>query len=140
MLLKHLQPHFLPVPPAARGITSLRPLRPACAVLLSALAHAGNAGPAETETAFRQGGQMLGFAADDFLLHPLEECTFTALDAAFTELAGATPQIRRRVLEAAARTAATDGIIRAAEAELLRAFADALGCPAPLFPDPAQPA
>ena len=66
--------------------------------------------------------------------------TFTALDAAFTELAGATPQIRRRVLEAAARTAATDGIIRAAEAELLRAFADALGCPAPLFPDPAQPA
>ena len=39
----------------------------------------------------------------------------------------------QRVLEACARTVASDGILRTREAELLRAMADTLDCPIPPF-------
>ncbi len=43
----------------------------------------------------------------------------------------ATPPLKRQVLQACAEYIAADGRVTIAEAELLRASADTLGCPMP---------
>jgi hypothetical protein len=60
-----------------------------------------------------------------------EECGLADVDAALFKLARATPRIKRKVLETCADYIAADGRVAVAEAELLRATADTLGCPMP---------
>jgi uncharacterized tellurite resistance protein B-like protein len=55
------------------------------------------------------------------------------LDAALGRLVLSVPQIKKNVLNACAETVAADGLLQAAEAELLRAIADSLDCPIPPF-------
>jgi Zn-dependent protease with chaperone function len=131
LLRRHLRRQFHPGVEGVAEIKTLQPLRAACGVLLSTLAHAGSDEGANPEAAFRRGGRTLGYAADDFSLLPLEECHFSALEQALAKLDCATPQVKRRILDAAVQTVAGDGCIRVNEVELLRAFADALGCPTP---------
>jgi hypothetical protein len=112
-------------------------------VLLSALAWAGAMrGPEQAdgtiaadrraaEAAFRHGaGQITLIAAKLALLEPAA-CEFAPVDAALDKLAGASFPIKQRLLLACAHTVSHDNQIRAEEGELLRAFADSLGCPMP---------
>ncbi len=69
-------------------------------------------------------GAQLAFAAAD-------TWDFSKLDAALTKLGGASDPIKQQLLFAAAHAVGQDGIILPAEAELLRAVSDALGCPMP---------
>jgi len=113
------------------------------AVLLSALAWAGvmegpeqadgsvEADPQAAEAAFRDGaGQLQLITTKLSLLNP-GACEFARVEAALDKLSGASFPIKQRLLLACAYTVSHDNQIRAEEGELLRAFADSLGCPMP---------
>jgi tellurite resistance protein len=53
------------------------------------------------------------------------------LDDILKKIDQASPRVKKAVLMACARAAASDGDLTNREAELLRAIADALGCPVP---------
>lgn len=130
MLLRHLEPHFKPTPKRIVHYYSLRGLADDCAVLLSALAHAGHADAAEREGAFRTGEQHLHLDVPlPFIA--LKDCTLDRLNTALNRLGQSAPQCKKTFLEAAAQTVAYDGEIHTREAELLRAIADTLDCPIP---------
>jgi uncharacterized tellurite resistance protein B-like protein len=139
IVLRHLEPHFLPARRPVVQYYALKPLAPDCAVLLSALAHLGQEEPAKIEFAFRQGAQLLSYAAQVELgLVPAEQCELAQVDTALDRLCLAVPQIKKNVLNACAQTVAADGVLKEMEAELLRAIADTLDCPMPPFV-PTQP-
>ena len=124
--------------PASRrsGTTSLSRLLPEAGVLLSLLAWsgAGDEGP-ETEgraqMAFRAGAARLPGGGDGLRLLPQEGTRLQAVDEALSRLEISAPQARREFLTAGAATVEADGRIDLAEAELLRALAEALEVPIP---------
>jgi Zn-dependent protease with chaperone function len=127
ILLAHLTPHFEAVRAPGVRYRSMRRLAPHCSVLLSTLALARSG--ADPEGAFKRAAETLGLPELEKL--PAEGCRLEGLDAALDELAQATPALKRQVLQACAQYIAADGRVAVAEAELLRATADALGCPMP---------
>ena len=66
----------------------LKPLLDDCAVVLSALARAGQADPDKAMTAFRQGALALGAEAAALTFRKAEECTLTPLDTALDRIFG----------------------------------------------------
>ena len=90
-----------------------------------ALARAG----ADPDGAFQRAANTLGLP--DLVKLPGESCGLAQLDGALNELAQATPRLKRQLLQACSEYIAADGRVAIAEAELLRATADALGCPMP---------
>ena len=130
LLIAHLAPHFeMPQRRAAR-YHSLRPLAPDCAVLLSALAHAGQADPKTTQGAFDAGLDVLGLAGKASL-STARRCGIDDIEKAFDRLELGTGAVKKKVLEACTAVVAYDGFVSLEESELLRAVADALGCPMP---------
>jgi len=134
IVLRHLDPHFSGARKPVVQYYALKPLAADCAVLLSAMAHAGQSEDAQVEAAFRQGAQALSYAAQTEipLLSP-EQCDLGVLDKALNRISAAVPQIKKNVLNACALTVAADGVVQEVEAELLRAIADTLDCPMPPF-------
>jgi hypothetical protein len=98
--------------------------------LLGALAAAGHDDEAAARAAFAEAAGALGLPAHD---PPIGrgKVLLEKLDAALDRLAllGAAP--KGRLLSACALLVAHDGVIHVAEAELVRAVADSLGCPVP---------
>jgi hypothetical protein len=89
------------------------------------------ADPQAAEAAFRDGaGQLQLITTKLSLLNP-GACEFARVEAALDKLSGASFPIKQRLLLACAYTVSHDNQIRAEEGELLRAFADSLGCPMP---------
>jgi Zn-dependent protease with chaperone function len=124
-------------------IYSFNAVVPEIAVLLSALAWAGSMqGPEQADgtiqadtpaaaAAFRDGAAQLKLIEAQLALLNPDACDFGKVDAALDKLAGASFPIKQRLLLAGAHTVTHDNQIRDEEAELLRAFADSLGCPMP---------
>ncbi len=138
VVLRHLEPQFLPVRKPVVQFFSLKPLAPDCAVLLSALAYIGQNQPDKVAFAFQQGAAPLTRIAQVPLqLLPPDQCQMDRVDAALNRLTQAVPQIKKNLLDACAHTVAADGVIQVMEAELLRAIADTLDCPLPPFIDAA---
>ena len=134
VVLRHLEPHFVPARKPTVQYYALKPLAPDCAILLSALAHLGHETPERIQFAFQQGAQPLSYAAQvELSLLPEEDCELAQVDVALNRLCLAVPQIKKSVLNACAQTVAADGVIQELEAELLRAIADTLDCPIPPF-------
>ncbi len=116
--------------PAVR-FKSLAQVAPAAAVILSALAYAGQSDPADIQRAFLAGaGDQLSSAR----LLPPQQCMFANFDAALGQLAQAAPAVKRQVLDAVVACIAADGKMTIEENELLRAVASALSCPLPPVP------
>jgi hypothetical protein len=139
VVLRHLDPQFKGARKPVLQYYAIRPLAADCAVLLSAMAHAGADDPVQAETAFRQGAQLLSRQAQaqlDFI--PEDQCDLPQVDEALNRLSQAVPQIKKNVLGACALTVAADGVIQETEAELLRAIADTLDCPIPPFVQPKE--
>ena len=130
-LQKMLRRHLQPAKASTLRFTRIKPLGPACSILLSTLAHAGHDTEEETKKAFRQGGMALGLPADDLELLKLADCSFERIENALDEVAAASNDIKNLVLNACLHAAASDGTMRIKEVELLRAIADALGCAIP---------
>jgi Zn-dependent protease with chaperone function len=134
IVLRHLEPSFLPARKPVVQFYSFKPLVPECAVLLSALAYIGQDDPAKVEFAFQQGAQPLSHIAQVQLARVApEQCDLAQVDAALNRLSQAVPQVKKNVLEACSQTVAADGVIQESEAELLRGIADTLDCPMPPF-------
>ena len=101
------------------------------AVTLSALAHVGAAGEAaRAQRAFAAGAAQLTLL-DGLTLLPPEACRLDRLDDAFDRLAASALPIKQRALLAAAHVVGADGEVSVEEAELYRALAAVLDCPAP---------
>lgn len=101
------------------------------AVVLSALAHASSDDAAEAARAFAAGARQLKLLEGRLALLPLEACGFATLDTALDKLATASGPIKHRLLVSAADVVSADGVVRIAEAELLRAVAATLDVPMP---------
>ena len=96
-------------------------------VVLSALAYAGQSQPDDIQRAFQAGTHdLLG----QVRIVPPQQCTFDTFDAALSQLAQASPAVKRRILEAVVACIAADGKMTIEENELLRAVAAALSLPA----------
>lgn len=130
-LKRHLAPHFERTPPRLVRHRRLADLASDCGVLLSCLAQVGHAESAEQEAAFTSGLKHLGLETVGLRLLSVEHCNLTQVEAALERLVQATPEIRRRVVDAGAVAVAHDGVLHEREAELLRAIADSLECPMP---------
>ncbi len=134
IVLRHLEPNFVPTPKKVTQYYDLKPLAADCGILLSAMAYAGQEDLAQGEAAFARGAQLLSrIAKNEIPFLPKVDCDLPRLDAALERLALAVPQIKKNVLNACAETVAADGILQGSEAELLRAIADSLDCPIPPF-------
>jgi len=133
IVIRHLEPHYVGARRGPIQFYSVKPLLPDCAVLLSALAHVGHANLEHAQAAFGLGWQQLRTQIAVPVILPPEECGLEKVDAALSRLSQAVPQIKKRALDACAYTVAADSVIKAHEAELLRAIADALDCPVPPF-------
>lgn len=122
-------------PATTSGSGARGPGRPDAAAryVLGALAHVGSASPSDAARAFAVGLRTLGLANDN-PAPPPGGLDFASLDRALDELDAVAPQVKRRVLAACAACIASDGRVTAEEGELLRAVADALGCPVPPLP------
>jgi Zn-dependent protease with chaperone function len=133
-LLKVLERHLdvyvenRPIPRERYG--SLQSVAESAALVLSAMAHAGAEDPEEARSAFRAGVGRLAAEKELSLLDP-DRCGIDRLDAALSQLAEATPPVKKRILEACAACAAYDGSLTSEEAELLRAVAEVIDCPMP---------
>jgi Zn-dependent protease with chaperone function len=139
IVLRHLEPHFLPARKPVVQYYALKPLVKDCAILLSALAYLGQDEPDKVRFAFEQGARSLSYAAQaELRLVPEADCELAQVDVALNRLCQAVPQIKKNVLNACAQTVAADGVLQEMEAELLRAIADTLDCPMPPF-IPTQP-
>jgi hypothetical protein len=131
IVLRQLEPNFVPPTRPVIQFYVLKPLVPDCAVLLSGLAYAGQNEPAQIENAFRQGATKLN--APELTLCARSDYNLQRIDDALHRLNLATPYLKNLVLNACAETVAADGVIEENEAELLRAIADTLDCPIPPF-------
>jgi hypothetical protein len=131
MIVRHLDPHYLAVQKPPTEFYILAPLVPHCSVLLSGLARIGNADPAKAEAAFRQGAALLP-EGHGLRFLPLVECDLLHIDAALDQLARAAAPVKQQVFAALTSAASADGQLQRREAELLRAFADAVGLTRPM--------
>lgn len=105
------------------------------AVLLSTLAALGHRGdPAAAAEAFRHGAsQIEGQTWATLAPLPLEECGLDRIDASLNRFSEGTPLVKRQIIHACGRTVMADDQVTSDEAELIRAIADAIGCPIPPF-------
>ena len=129
IVLRQLEPSFRPVKRVVTQYYVLKPVARDCAVLLSALAYAGQSEAGAIEKAFRAGAVKLD--PQDLQLLAEADCGLKQVDAALDNLNQSVAQIKKMLLNACAETVAADGEILESEAELLRAIADTLGCPIP---------
>ena len=132
IVLRHLDAQFNGPRKTVVQYYTLKPLVPDCSVILSALAYVGSDDATEIQKAFDTGAPYLR-AADNWglTLLPAAQCGIEQIDAALNRLALAVPNIKKNLIEAAARVVGADGVIQESEAELLRAIADTLDCPIP---------
>ncbi|HZV33827.1 MAG TPA: M48 family metallopeptidase [Verrucomicrobiae bacterium] len=131
IVLRRLEANFIPPKHAIVQYYVLKPLLPDAAVLLSALAYAGQNDAAQIENAFRLGAMKLN--VPELALCAPEDNNFQQIDIALNRLNQAAPPVKNLVLNACAETVAADGVIQEGEAELLRAIADTLDCHIPPF-------
>ena len=133
ILLRHLEPHFHPSRPPAVAYGSLRAVSRQVSLLLSILAHAGQAEPDKAAQAFARGAERLADTRAVASLLPFDECGLADIDRALAALVQAAPPMKRRLIEACAATIAFDKRVTVQEGELLRAISDSLDCPMPPF-------
>jgi Zn-dependent protease with chaperone function len=133
LVRRHLEPEYRKRRPTVVQYYVIKPLVPDLVVVLSVLAQAGNESADEASRAFQAGLSRLQVSGVD--PHPLElaRANLAELDAALVRLAEATPALKRQILQGCVEAVAVDGRLMIREAELVRAIADALGCPLPPF-------
>jgi hypothetical protein len=112
-------------------IYSFQAVVPEISVVLSSLAHASSDSAQEAARAFAEGAAQLKLVEGSLSLLAGGQCGLAQLDAALDKLEGASGPIKQRLLVASAHVVGADGVVLAAEAELLRAIAASLNVPVP---------
>ncbi|SHF48168.1 Zn-dependent protease with chaperone function [Jatrophihabitans endophyticus] len=119
--------------PAARsrpGRTTLRSGTDAALTLLAVLAAVGHTDPAAAQHAFHAATTLLLPAATGIAFAPPAD-PWRALDTGWDVLDALDPRHKQLLVEAMVAAVADDGVLRPAEAELLRAACAVLHCPLP---------
>lgn len=129
MVIRQLAPTFEGLARKPIQYYDLKPLQAEAALLLSTLAYFGAQGQ-PADAAFRQAAAKLDRDHPPALL-PQDQCGLPQVDQALQKLTGASPAVKRRIMDACVECVTADGQTTVAEAELLRAVADTLGCPLP---------
>jgi hypothetical protein len=146
LLIRHVVATFVRTKPRTVRYTTTPPLAAPTAVVLSALAEAGESTPEGAARAFAAGVAALGWPCVPVEMAPPGAVGLSEVDAALEVLAKAAPLLKRRILQACAACICVDGTVTVDEGELLRAVSDSLGCPMPpliaprVEPASAQPA
>lgn len=115
--------------PKTTAMYRLEQVRGDIALLLGALAHAGNSDPAQVRLAFDQACASLSLATST--LSPPEASAWQDMEAALNRLRHLQPLKKPALLKAMAVCVQQDGLITPTEAQLMRAVADVLDCPMP---------
>jgi len=130
LVIRHLEPHFSKQRRKTAQLYSLKRVGHECSVMISALACTAGSDDETIRKAQQTGAARLADATEVTPL-PAAECGLNELDQALVILAGASPNLKRQLIQAAAATVSADGYLQIQEAELLRAVADSLDCPMP---------
>ncbi len=128
ILFRRLDIHFSREEKRIAQLHSFHAVADEIALLLSALAHAGEK---DTAKAFRAAIARLPMLAEHAGLVPESDCTPEAIGEALDRLDRISPPMKKRFLQGASLCVASDGKIAVEEGELLRTFAECLGCPMP---------
>jgi Zn-dependent protease with chaperone function len=131
LLFRRVVTHFVRSERPVVKYTSFQPLVDMTAVVLSALAYAGDSSREGARRAFAEGVNTLGWSGVRLDLAPENSVGLRAVDDALVELAKAAPLLKKRILQACAASICVDGQITIEEGELLRAISDCLDCPMP---------
>jgi Zn-dependent protease with chaperone function len=131
VLKRHLEPSFSRTRPPTVEFYALPALRKECAVLLSAVAHAGHKEPEAAKRAFAQGAKELDGLSLSLL--PLEQAGLVGVRDSLKRLEKLSPKLKKDVMRAFVAASAFDNAITVGEGEVLRAIADSLGLPMPPF-------
>ncbi|HEY7819346.1 MAG TPA: M48 family metallopeptidase, partial [Vicinamibacteria bacterium] len=131
ILKRHLEPVFSRTRPPTVEYYALSALRKECAVLLSAVAHAGHKDAESARRAFEQGARELDGLP--LSLVALEQAGLTSVRDALAKLEKLSPKLKKDVMRAFIASSAFDSTVTASEGEVLRAIADSLGLPMPPF-------
>ena len=99
---------------------------------LVALAYEGEENSNDAEKAFRSGCEVLGLVA---VFPSTRDYTFSSFTTALNELACASPQLKKSILQACWRCILSDSVVTERESALLSVIAAALGAPAPVWKD-----
>ena len=127
LVIRHLEPHFVKQRKKTAQYYSLKKLSRECSVLISSLACTAGSDEEAIQAAYDAGAIHLAGTSK----LPVAECGLQELDQALATLAGAAPNLKRKIIEAAVATVSADGYLQIQEAELLRAISDSLDCPMP---------
>ncbi|MGH7144937.1 MAG: M48 family metallopeptidase [Planctomycetota bacterium] len=145
LLRQHLDRYFGATRPPTPQYYGLGQLSAPLGLLLSYVAYAGTVGveaedaahpltadaKAAALQAFRAGAAMLSLDTNAAQLLPREQLNFDALSRAMTQFRLLAPALKKRLLAACAAAISADRVISTEEAELFRAIAAAIDCPAP---------
>ncbi|MBT3312165.1 MAG: M48 family metallopeptidase [Desulfobacteraceae bacterium] len=132
IIIRCLDPLFLKSAPSKSVYYTIEPIILECFELLSFLSWHGTKEEAVSDKSFNSGMAELQNKGGYTIL-PIEKCNLKTFDRALKKITAASPGIKKRVLNACSICVAVDSKITINEAELLRAVADSLGCPLPLF-------
>ena len=139
LLMRHVVVRFVRTTPPAVKYTTIEAMLSPLTIVLSALARIGHGSAEDAARAFAAGSTLLGLSGPALKLDQSNSIDLQMIDAALEELAKATPQLKRKVLEASAACIASDGVVTVEEGELLRAISDSLGCPMPPLINQTEP-
>jgi len=129
VLTRHLDQRILERRAGPKTNQTLKRHHADAVIVLATLAHLGAREQQAAELAFRSGLAALGGAASR--MPSSKECNLDALDAAISRLGHVRFPDRQRLLLACEACIAQDGRTTVAEAETMRAIADAIDCPMP---------
>ncbi len=131
-LLRHLDLYFTNSTGPRIKFSTLAPVLPDAAILLSALAFVGAPGEVARQSSYEAGLLVLqpGTSAP-----PRETSVdLSRVDAALDRLAQAAPAVKKPLIEACRAVVMHDAIVDPAQYQLIRAIADTLDCPLPPLP------
>ncbi|WP_339847870.1 M48 family metallopeptidase [uncultured Halopseudomonas sp.] len=137
ILFNHLDGQFFKRVHTTARYSHLGQLKQETELILSVLAYAGQQNKSDIEAAFSAAVETLEI--NELQLTAKNATQLSALDRALQELEKLNPLAKQQLLKACAASIVRDQKIAPVEIELLRAFADALGCPMPpivLSPQP----
>lgn len=132
---RHLDAYFEKAPPPRIRYRNFGVLEEETGILLSTLAALSHPGNKEAiRSAFERGASSIaGSNGPAVSFQPAEKCGLDSIDRALGKFNLAMPTMKRELLIAASRSVLADEMVSSNEAELIRAIADAIGCPIPPF-------
>lgn len=131
VLLRHLEPGFHPPASPLTPSRSLAQMSDEVSCVLSLFSRLGHGDEDMAQKSLMQAVRVFGKERKLFGYLPASECSFKGFDTALKILAKGGIETRRQVLAAALDCITYDEKITIREAELFRAMAEALDCPAP---------